>query len=355
MPYKVPLSPRAERSFPRPLGDHAEILELDSAILADNPLHDPARRRVAVLRPPSGETEGRPLLLLLAGYMGSGPGEMLRGGPFEENLFQLFDRLVRSGACGTATLISPDCTTALGGNQYVNSSAMGRYDDYLLDELLPWARERYHPSTVGVLGQSSGGFGALHLSLEHPGVFAAAASSAGDMGFEWTYLPELPRAAREYRMHGGPEAFLAKLFGDPSVLRGPMSPSGAALITAGMGASYSPVESDPGAFELPVDWETGALVPEVWSRWTAFDPVGRVATPEGTAALRSLKHLHVTGSTGDEWYLDLGARWFASVARRHGVPVVHDEFEGGHFTRVPRFTSMFTKMVAALDADGARA
>jgi len=352
MSIRIPVARKSERSFHPALGPRAEVLELESRVLADNPLRDPSRRPVAVLRPPSGTTEGAPPLLLLPGYMGAGPSEMARTGPFEENLFQLFDRLERSGACGEATLVSPDCTTALGGNQYVNSIAMGRYDDFVMEELLPWAQERFRSGPVGVLGQSSGGFGALHLAFEHPGRFGAAGSSAGDMGFEYTYLPDFPKACREYQQHGGVEAFLAKLFEDPSVLKGSTHPSGAALLTAGMGASYSPVESDPGAFDLPFDWQTGEFDARVWIRWKQFDPVVRATTDEGTAALRHLKLLHVTGSTSDEWMLDEGARWFAAVARRAGIPVVHEEFEGGHFTRVPRFTTLYTKMVAALRGDG---
>jgi hypothetical protein len=73
-----------------------------------------------------------------------------------------------------------------------------------------------------------------------------------------------------------------------------------------------------------------------------------VATAEGKAALLRPRLVHVTGSTADEWMLDQGARWFAAAARRAGVPVVHDEFDGGHFTRNPRFTAIFSKMLAAL-------
>ena len=288
--------------------------------------------------------------MLLPGYMGAGPAELARRGPFEENLFQLFDRLQRSGACGEATLLSPDCLTALGGNQYVNSAAMGRYDDYVVQELIPWARERYRTEGVGVLGQSSGGFGALHLAFEHPGLFGAVGSSAGDMGFEYTYLPDLAKACREYQKHGGPEKFLAKLFEDPSILRGPTDSSGSALMVAGMAASYSPIEADPGAFELPCDWETSEFRPEVWARWKRFDPVARVAQPEGCEALRRAKVVEVTGSNGDEWFLDQGARWFAAVARRQGLDVVHEEFAGGHFVRGPRFSAIYPRLVGALRA-----
>jgi pimeloyl-ACP methyl ester carboxylesterase len=347
---RVPVARRNERSFPPVLPSRAELVPFESAVLADNPLHDPARREVAVLRPPSGRTEGTPLLLLLSGYAGTGPGEMARRDAFAENLFQLFDRMVRSGACGEATLVAPDCYTSLGGNQYLNSSAMGRYDDHLVRELLPWAQERYRTGPVGVLGQSSGGFGALHLAFEHPGQFAAVGSSAGDMGFEYAYLADLAKACREFQKHGGPQPFLEHLFDEPMVLRGPTHSSGAALITLGMAASYSPIDRDPGAFELPCDWETAELDPRVWARWKAFDPVARAATDAGAAALRQTKLLIVTGSRDDEWYLDQGSRWFSAVARRQRIPVVHEEFDGGHFQRRPRFEAIFARMVAALRA-----
>jgi len=345
---RVPVARKSPRSFPPSLGARAELVEHESSVLAGNPLRDPSRRQVAVLRPPSGRTEGSPLLVLLPGYTGAGPAELLRQDPFRENLFHLFDRLQRTGACGEATLLSPDCLTALGGNQYVNSTAMGRYDDYVVGELIPWARDRYRTQGIGVLGQSSGGFGALHLTFEHPGLFGAVGSSAGDMGFEYTYLPDLARACRVFQKHGGPEKFLEKLFEDPSILKGPTDASGSALLMLGMGASYSPVESDPGSFELPCDWETGEFRPSVWARWKRFDPVERVAHPEGAAALRKAKVVEVTGSTEDEWFLDQGARWFAAVARRQGLTVVHEEFPGGHFVRDPRFSALFGRLVAAL-------
>ncbi len=347
----IPLARKSERSFGPSLDARSEVLEHESSVLKDNPLGDPSRRAVAVLKPPSGRTEGRPLLLFLPGFLGAGPAELRQRTPFQENRFQLFDRLMRSGAAPEATVISPDCTTSLGGNQYLNSAAIGRYDDYLVRELLPWAQERYGTRGLAALGQSSGGFGVLHLAFEHPGLFGAVGTSAGDVGFEYTYLPEFGRAAREYQKYGGPERFLAALFEDPDVLKGPFAPSGAALLTAAMAASYSPIDAEPGAFELPFDWRTAEFRPEVWARWKRFDPVERVATPEGRSALGRLRRLHVTASRGDEWALDEGSRWFVAVARRHGLTVVHDELEGGHFDRNPRFEALFPGLVRSVADD----
>jgi len=345
---RVPRGPRTERSFPPTLAGRAEVVSLESSVLRDNPLGDAVARDIAVLKPPSGRSEGGPLVVFLPGFLGAGPAELRRGGPFDENLFQLFDRLMRSGASPEATVVSPDCRTSLGGTQYVNSSAVGRYDDFVIRELLPWARERYGTREVGLLGQSSGGFGALHLALEHPGVCAAVGSSAGDVGFEYAYLPDLASAVRQYQRHGGPSAFLAHLFEDPTLLKGPTHPSGAALFIAATGASYSPIDAEPGAFELPIDWESSEFVPRVWARWKAFDPVARAASPEGAAALRRLRLLHLAASDADEWSLDQGARWLAAVARRQGVRVVHDELVGGHFDRSPRFTALFPSLVQSL-------
>lgn len=348
--FRGPKREGGSRAFPPRLAHRAELVEFTSAVLADNPLGDPATRLVATLRPPSGTTEGRPLVVFLPGFLGSGPVEITPRKPFEESFFDLADRLMRTGVSPEATIIAPDPTTSLGGNQYVNSPAVGRYDDHLVTELVPWARERFRASSVGLLGQSSGGFGALHLVCEHPGRFAAVACSAGDMGFEYAYLHDLARACRAYQDQGGPERFLRHLHDEPSALRGPFDDSGSGLLVAAMSASYSPIATEPGAFELPFDWETAEFFPAVWARWKLLDPVHRVSTDEGAAALRHLVRLHVTGSRGDEWGLDQGARWFAANARRARVPVVHDELPGGHFARDARFTALLPPLVQALAA-----
>ena len=35
-------------------------------------------------------------------------------------------------------VVMADCLTRLGGSQYVNSAATGRYEDHLVDELVPF-------------------------------------------------------------------------------------------------------------------------------------------------------------------------------------------------------------------------
>ncbi|MGA7923468.1 MAG: alpha/beta hydrolase-fold protein [Thermoplasmata archaeon] len=323
-------------------------MDLESRVLAGNPLGDPATRQLAVYRPPSGVTEGKPLLLHLPGFTGAGWLEAQRERMYSESLFRVFDRLVTSGRCGEAVLIAPDCATLLGGSQYVNSSATGRYEDYVMDEVLPWAKETLHTGPTGILGQSSGGFGALHLAMNHPDQFQAVGSSAGDMAFDLCFLLEIPRAVRRIREAGGPEELLGRLIEEPGLLRSPTDPTVSALILLAMGACYSPRSGEGAAFDLPFDVDTGEIVLEIWERWLRFDPVTRLKEESTQAALRRLRSVHVTASRADEWYLDLAARRFARVASMHGVPVIHEEFEGGHFDRSPRFEALFRRMVEAL-------
>ena len=60
----------------------------------------------------------------------------------------------------------------------------------------------------GVMGKSSGGYGALALAMRHPDVFGAVASHSGDMYFDYCYRPDIPRAIDLYRAAGGVEAWL---------------------------------------------------------------------------------------------------------------------------------------------------
>jgi enterochelin esterase-like enzyme len=72
----------------------------------------------------------------LVGFMGSGLAHTGWKG-FGENVAERMARLVHEERMGPAIVVFPDCFTALGGNQYVNSSAIGNYADYLTKEIVP--------------------------------------------------------------------------------------------------------------------------------------------------------------------------------------------------------------------------
>jgi pimeloyl-ACP methyl ester carboxylesterase len=346
--HRVPLEAKGIRSFPPPLKGALKLVPFRSDVLEDNPLEDPAERTLLVYTPPSGRTEGLPLLVYLPGFMGA--GWMVASLPrvLAESLVQRVDRLLRTGTCPEVVLLAPDCQTTLGGSQYLNSTATGRYEDHVMDELLPWARETYHTGPVGLFGQSSGGFGALSLAMNRPGEVQGVGSSAGDMAFHLSYTIEFPHAIREIRRAGGVEAFLRYLFQNPPPTIRPQEPLACALELIAMSACYSPVEDAPGAFELPFDPQSGVLQEAVWERWLRLDPCQRVRRPAEQRALARLEALELNASGQDEWGLDVGSRIFMHHAWEARLPAAFEEFPGGHFEHGPRLENLVLKLARAL-------
>jgi enterochelin esterase family protein len=266
------------------------------------------------------------------------------------SIVRRFDHLVRTGAAPEAVLVAPDCLTTLGGSQYLNSTATGPYEDYVVQEVVPWVQRRYRTGPTAALGTSSGGYGALVLALRHPDLFRAAGSNAGDAYFEYSYTADFPTAFRAIRKAGGPEALLRRVLSEPTSGFGPSNSDIRAFEVMGYAACYSPVADRPGEFELPFDLTTGALRDDVWSRWLAWDPVHMVQTPVYTEALRRLAYLYVDGGVRDEYGLDIGARVFAAEARSRGGRVDHEEFDGVHGDAVPRYDVMIPRLLRALAA-----
>ena len=103
-------------------------------------------RKLAVWLPPQYD-EGAgsrrfPVLYDLVGFTGSGLAHT-HWKPFGDNVPERAARLIREKKMGPAIFVFPDCFTALGGNQYVNSSAIGNYADYLTREIIPFVDREF--------------------------------------------------------------------------------------------------------------------------------------------------------------------------------------------------------------------
>jgi hypothetical protein len=107
---------------------------LDSEVLNNNPLGDPAAREVFVYLP-AQPAAGLPLLVDLPGFNSAGPDHVARRN-IGENVPERLDRLIGSGAMPPAVVAFPDCMTSLGGNQYINSAGTGQFDAHRWDAWL---------------------------------------------------------------------------------------------------------------------------------------------------------------------------------------------------------------------------
>lgn len=305
-------------------------LEHDSALLAGNSLGDPARRTYYVYLPAGYDDEsGRryPVLWSLAAYTNAGPGQVAWRN-HGENLPQRLDRLIDSGNMAPAIAVFPDCFTLLGGNQYVNSTAVGPYADYLIEELIPLVDERFRtiaePGGRAVFGKSSGGYGTLHLLMRYPGHWAAGASHAGDCGFDRICPRDFPNCCDVLARHDGDVADFIRAFWRA---KKPVGREFNALMTLCLAASYSPnPESEPG-FDLPFDPRTCRLDEAVWARWLEFDPVIDAARCD---SLKTLHGLWIDAGNRDQYFIHYGTRELHDVLSARGVDHYYEEFDGSH-------------------------
>lgn len=319
------------------------VHRVESEVLKGNPLGDPATRDVHVYLPPGHDPDRpTPAILALAGFTGTG-ASLFNVDPLGEDLARRLDRLILSGACPPVVVAAPDCFTRLGGNQYINSAGTGRYDDFLVGEVLPAVGRTTRVSAWGVLGKSSGGYGAIVLGMRHPEVFSALADHSGDAVFELCYTPDFPAALDAYREAGGPDKWLERFWADVNRHRRKHHKP---LNVLAMAAHYAPNAAAPGGVDLPFDLETGEHRPEVWERWRAHDPVNLVA--RHAEALRSLRLVYVDAGFRDEFALHWGARALAAKLRRAGAALVHEEFDDGHMSISYRYDVSVPMLVKAL-------
>lgn len=319
---------RADRPWPR-----GRVIRLAhrSRVLEGNPWNDPVDRELPVYLPAGyDEHPARryPVLWNLAPFTNAGPGQV-NWNAFEESLPERLDRLIGEGRMGPVLVASPDCFTSLGGNQYLNSPAVGRYADYLLEELVPLVESELRAlpgrEHKAAFGKSSGGYGALYHAAHYPEHWAAAASHAGDCGFEWCYRTDFPGVATTLAVCGGDTGrFLAEFWAGER----PEGRQIAALMTLAMAASYDPHPEALPDIRLPFDTETCELDRDAWQRWLAHDPLHFM--PERADALKSLKGLYLDCGNRDQFHIHYGTRALARRLEAHGVAHVHEEFEGTH-------------------------
>jgi S-formylglutathione hydrolase FrmB len=249
---------------------------------------------------------------------------------FRPSVVELVDQLFTEGGAPPALVVFVDAWTSLGGSQFLDSPATGNYHTYLCDEIVSWVDSRYRTiperERRAITGKSSGGYGAMVTPMLRPDLWGGLATHAGDALFEDVYLPEFRQVARTLRddYDGSYERFWQDFRSRPAFSKDSDSYM---LDVWCMAACYS---ADPdGTVRLPFETTTGKILPEIWERWLAWDPVRMV--PNHAEILRGLRAIYIDSGKRDEFYLDLGAEAFRAALARIGVTDVHFElFEGTH-------------------------
>jgi S-formylglutathione hydrolase FrmB len=145
----------------------AECASMHSAILG---------RQVAycAILPPSYDAQGTrryPVLYFLHG-LGENEQILIAAGGLS-----LIEELWERKQIGEFLVVTP----AAGSSFYINSrDRRTRYEDFMVEEFLPFIEKHYRVRTGrasrGISGVSMGGYGALHLAFRHPDLFGSVAT-----------------------------------------------------------------------------------------------------------------------------------------------------------------------------------
>jgi len=340
------------------------VLEHTSRILRDNPLGDPHVRKVAVWLPPqyaaaagAGAGRGRrfPVLYDMVGFTGSGLAHT-NWKPFSDNVPERVARLIHDRRMGPVILVFPDCFTALGGNQYVNSSAIGRYGDYLTREIIPFVDREFRTLAArehrGCFGKSSGGYGAIVHGMRYTQHWGAVADHSGDAYFDFVYRCDWPNSLNEltkYRdpkRREGPYDALAEIRARKGLAEGLDDGrvrrfldsvwkkekltlnEGHTIMNVCMAATYDPDPKAPLGFRLPFHLETGELIAERWRNWQKHDPIHMVARCRDN--LKSLAGIYIDCGWRDQYHIHYGTRILSRRLAEAGIAHVYEEFDDNH-------------------------
>ena len=306
------------------LAAQLDVIQFESHVLKNNPLHDPAIRDVAVFLPSQAAAGGRlPVIYYLPGYGGSPVGFISHS-----NAWLKFTQSIADEVTPMA-LVVVDGRTRWGCGQYLNSPAQGNYEDYICDEIVSMVEAKYPAPTNGVrriiAGHSSGGFGALRLGSYRQKLFDAVIALSPDSDFPVSHIPLVKIAA----VSNAPLADIEKM--QSGAL--PPPKNGDLMYALGLSAAYAPRGLDhPGEFDWLYDADH-QFRDEIWQRWMDNDPLTIVQ--HNPQAFTPNQAVYLDGAAHDQYAANVGARAIYQVLRERPARCTFYEPPGRHADHIP--------------------
>ncbi len=294
-------------------------LAIKGRSLVGNALKDPVERQVLVLE--RDVKESTPALIGLAGFFGSSESFLNRsymGHDFLRVLNEMSSKKSKS-----FLIVLPETMTSFYGNQYINSSAVGNYEDFIVKDVVNFINRIYGKRKLGIFGKSSGGFGSYNLASTHPEIFDGFVDVSGDSGFEYCYMHEFPTVISKLDTIG-PEKFLRYFKEKPH----PESSDFGVMNALAMAAFYSPNDRTRLGFDLPFNLKYHTLREDVWERWLALDPLRNLESR--LDALSQQKVILQVGKR-DEFFINVGMKGMSELMEKHKVRHEYKEYNEGHF------------------------
>jgi peroxiredoxin len=133
--------------------------------------HEPIRKMLVYL--PAGYDGGSKRYPVI--YCFSSGFDSYRNVFEQKGAQSLFDNAIATRVIDGFIPVSVDMNTLLGSSWFVNSTATGNWEDFLVQELVPYMdgnfRTLANRDSRGLLGDGMGGYGAIRMGMKHPDVF----------------------------------------------------------------------------------------------------------------------------------------------------------------------------------------
>jgi enterochelin esterase-like enzyme len=323
-----------------------EIVQVPAPSLAGNRLGTASEQTAAVYLPQSyGRSSARryPVIYLLHGIFDSHETWLAY-----VDIAERLDRLIAARRIPDVIVVMPDGFNIYGGGFYRNSPVSGNWGDFVTDDLVRFTDERYRTlARAGgraLAGWSMGGYGAIHLAMERPGLYSVVyaispccLAPVEDLGFgndAWQ---------RAYRFEGEADLQAAMEARDFYAV------AGIGVLTA-----FSPApEAAPFFVDFPFVIERGQVVPEdgVFDAYVARFPLSQVA--QHRDALAGLRAFGMDYGVDDQYaHIPTATRQFSLRLSELRIPHRLEVYDGDHREHVAeRLESIVLPFIAsALDA-----
>jgi hypothetical protein len=153
-------------------GSQVLVRQLRGESLAHSLIGTDPVRRLAVYLPPGygGSVQRYPVIYYLPNPLAKFDEDFYRGQARE-----VLDRAMAAGEMGKVIFVAVDMATPLGCSWYVNSPVTGKWEVFMVRELVPYVDANFRTlasrDSRGIAGDFMGGYGAIRFGMTHPEVF----------------------------------------------------------------------------------------------------------------------------------------------------------------------------------------
>ena len=184
-------------------------------------------------------------------------------------IISILDGLISAQTIRPVIVVKPDGNVPQysAGSFYTNSLLYGRFEDYIVNDLVTYVDNAYNTirnrNQRCIMGHSMGGYGSMKAALKHPDVYRAVAAHSGPL--DLNHVPD----AVPY--------VLAETGGTPPYSYSPFAGLFSAL-TYTLAGAFSPNLSN---FPYPVDFpltSAGTLIDSTFAKWRVHNPARLAST-----------------------------------------------------------------------------